>query len=113
MNYAPKRGLNVPAVSVVDDAGRVIADQQRRVFRHLVQNGRGADMIFGVGTTGEWNRLANSERLRIMEIQVDEVRCINSELATTNPQSAHLQFGRNPQSVEAWLGVNGKTRAEI
>ncbi|MFN0110215.1 MAG: dihydrodipicolinate synthase family protein [Blastocatellia bacterium] len=102
MSYTPKRGLNVPAITVVDDAGRVIADEQRRVFRHLVQHGHGADVIFGVGTTGEWNRLANPERQRIMEIQVDEVRRINAEL-----QSA------NSQSVESWFGVNGKTCAEV
>ena len=109
MSYAPKTGLNVPAVTVVDADGKVIADQQRKVFRHLVQNGRGADMIFGVGTTGEWNRLANVERQRVMEIEVDEVRQINSELVKPNPQSEL----RNPQSVEAWVGVNGKTRKEI
>lgn len=100
MNYIPKTGLNVPAITVVDADGKVIADEQRKVFRHLVQNGRGADMIFGVGTTGEWNRLANVERQRIMEIQVDEVRRINAQLA-------------NHQIVEAWVGVNGKTRKEI
>ncbi|MBP6821968.1 MAG: dihydrodipicolinate synthase family protein [Acidobacteria bacterium] len=102
MSYTPKRGLNIPAITVVDDAGRVIEKEQRRVFRHLVQHGRGADMIFGVGTTGEWNRLANPERLRVMEIEVDEVRQINKDLSAVNPQS-----------VESWLGINGKTRAEI
>ncbi|MGH9798747.1 MAG: dihydrodipicolinate synthase family protein, partial [Blastocatellia bacterium] len=85
MSHAPRTGLNIPAVTVVDDSGRVIADQQRRVFRHLVQNGRGADVIFGVGTTGEWNRLTNAERLRVMEIQVDEVRRINAELTNHQP----------------------------
>lgn len=109
MNYAPKPGLNVPVITVLDESGRVIADEQRRVFRHVVQNGYGADVIFGVGTTGEWNRIANTERQRIMEIEVDEVRRINSELASSNPQSAI----RIPHSVEAWVGVNGLTRAEI
>ncbi|HEY8460354.1 MAG TPA: dihydrodipicolinate synthase family protein [Blastocatellia bacterium] len=104
MNYAPKSGLNVPIISVLDDSGKVIADQQRQVIRHVVQNGYGADVIFGVGTTGEWNRLANAERQRIMEIEVDEVRNINAE---------RLKSGRNSQLVEAWVGVNGSTRAEI
>ncbi len=108
MSYELKRGLNVPAITALDDAGRVIADEQRRVFRHVAQSGYGADMIFGVGTTGEWNRIANAERQRVMEIEVDEARQINAELF--NPQSAI----RNPQSrVEAWVGVNGRTRAEI
>ena len=107
MSYTLRSGLNVPAVTIVDEAGRVIEKEQRRVFRHLVQTGRGADVIFGVGTTGEWNRLTNSERLRVMEIQVDEVRQINAEL--TNSQLPTP----NSQPVESWLGVNGKTRAEI
>jgi dihydrodipicolinate synthase/N-acetylneuraminate lyase len=119
MNYTPKSGLNVPVITVLNDSGRVIADEQRRVIRHVVQNGYGADVVFGVGTTGEWNRIANAERQRIMEIEVDEVRRVNAERiadcgensrpATGNPQSAI----RNPQSVEAWVGVNGSTRAEI
>jgi dihydrodipicolinate synthase/N-acetylneuraminate lyase len=83
----------------------LIADEQRRVLRHVVQNGYGADVIFGVGTTGEWNRIANTERQRIMEVEIDELRKINAELR----ESAT----RNPQSVEAWVGVNGATRAEI
>jgi len=107
MNYVLKKGLNVPAITVVDEDGRVIASEQRRLFRHLAQNGYGADEIFGVGTTGEWNRLTNAERQRVMEIEVEEVRQINAEL--TNPQSTI----RNPQLVEAWVGLNGKTRAEI
>ncbi|HEY6401769.1 MAG TPA: dihydrodipicolinate synthase family protein, partial [Blastocatellia bacterium] len=79
MNYTPRPGLNVPIITVLDDSSKVIADQQRRVIRHIVQNGYGADVIFGVGTTGEWNRLANAERQRIMEIEIDELRRINTE----------------------------------
>ncbi|HZF38131.1 MAG TPA: dihydrodipicolinate synthase family protein [Blastocatellia bacterium] len=124
MNCTPKPGLNVPIITVLDDSGKVIADEQRRVIRHVVQNGYGADVIFGVGTTGEWNRIANAERRRIMEIEVDEVRRINSDWiadcgensrpAIHSPQSENPQSSiLNPQSVEAWAGVNGSTRAEI
>jgi dihydrodipicolinate synthase/N-acetylneuraminate lyase len=127
MNYAPKPGLNAPVITVLDDSGRVIADEQRRVIRHVVQNGYGADVVFGVGTTGEWNRIANSERQRIMDVEVDEVRRINAELrgsrigdrgsriegrigdAIFYPRSSIL----DPRLVEAWVGVNGSTRAEI
>jgi dihydrodipicolinate synthase/N-acetylneuraminate lyase len=124
MNYKPKSGLNVPVITVLDDSGRVIADEQRRVIRHVVQNGYGADIVFGVGTTGEWNRIANAERRRIMEIEVDEVRRINamrnaecgmrdvSRPGNPHPESPHSAF-RIPHSVEAWVGVNGSTRAEI
>src|SRR5262249_17989580 len=120
----------------LDDSGRVIADEQRRVVRYVVQNGYGADIVFGVGTTGEWNRIANAERQRIMEIEVNEVRRINavgiadcgenSRPPIRNPQSEGMQSAirnqqstirmsaiSNPQRVEAWVGVNGSTRAQI
>jgi dihydrodipicolinate synthase/N-acetylneuraminate lyase len=75
-----------------------------------MQNGYGADMLFGVGTTGEWNRIANTERQRVMEIEIDEVRRFNGEQNASLPPSAL----RTPHSkVEAWVGVNGATRAEI
>lgn len=93
-----KRGLNVPALSIVDEAGEIIPDEQRRLLRHLVQDGAGTDIIFGVGTTGEWNRLTNSERLRAMSITIEEVGAINRELGS---------------SVESWIGVNGSTRQEV
>jgi len=44
----------------------LIEDEQRAVFRYLVQQGRGADILFGVGTTGEWNRISNGERQRLI-----------------------------------------------
>ena len=126
MNYTPKPGLNVPVITVLDDSGKLVVDEQRRVFRHVVQNGYGADVVFGVGTTGEWNRIANTERQRIMEVEIDELRKINAELresaphspryATRNPRPAigdPQSAIRNPRSVEAWVGVNGSTRAEI
>jgi dihydrodipicolinate synthase/N-acetylneuraminate lyase len=113
MNYTLKRGLNIPVITVLDETGRVIEEEQRRVFRHAVQDGCGADIVFGVGTTGEWNRISNAQRQRVMEIEVEEVRRINEELLL-NPQSSSQTIGRNPQlRVEAWVGVNGKTRAEV
>lgn len=102
MTYSPRQGLSVPAITVVDDTGKVIDDEQRRVFRHIVQQGFGADVIFGVGTTGEWNRLVNTERQRAIEIEIDEIRAINKDL-TADGKSL----------VEAWAGVNGATREEV
>src|SRR5262245_43556887 len=127
MNYTLKSGLNVPVITVLDDSGRVIADEQRRVVRHVVQNGYGAEVVFGVGTTGEWNRIANAERQRIMEIEVDEVRRINAEDRGSRIEDRGSRIGDgtddsifdprssilDPRSVEAWVGANGSTRAEI
>lgn len=103
MNYLLKRGLNVPVITVLDEAGLVIEEEQRRLLRHVVQDGYGVDIVFGVGTTGEWNRLTNSTRQRVMEIEVDELRRINDEL------SAREAAPR----VEAWVGINGRTCAEV
>ena len=102
MDYSPRKGLSVPIISVLDDEGRIIAHEQRRVIRHVIQDGYGADVIFGVGTTGEWNRLANVERQRIIEIEVDEVKRANRDL-----------LARGRRAVEAWVGINGSTCAEV
>src|SRR6185295_16751412 len=97
--YQPRRGLSIPAITVLDDQGRVIEDEQRNLFRFLAQQGRGADILFGVGTTGEWNRISNGERQRLMWIETDEVARINREIS-------QLEL----QPVEAWVGVTATTR---
>ena len=99
--YQPRRGLSIPAITVLDASGRVIEDEQRRVFRYLAQHGSGADIVFGVGTTGEWNRISNSERQRLIRIEVDEIARINREVAL-----------RELPPVEAWVGVTSATRDE-
>src|SRR5215475_5058358 len=98
--YRPRHGLSIPAITVLDENDRVIEDDQRRLFRYLIQEGRGADIIFGVGTTGEWNRIANAERQRLIWIEIDEVARIN-----------HGSL-REAQPVEAWVGVTSSTRLE-
>ena len=97
-NWTLKRGLNVPSLTVVDESGRLLEAEQRHLLRYLLQEGAGTDVVFGVGTTGEWNRLSNPERLRTMEVTIDEVARLNHAYGT---------------QVEAWVGVNGKTKAEI
>ena len=107
MIYTPRQGLNVPTVTIVDESGQVLADEQRQVIRHVIQQGSGADVIFGNGTTGEWNRLPNAERLRLIEITIDEVAKANAAISNRTSQIEH------PKPVEAWIGVNGSTRAEV
>ncbi|HVF89679.1 MAG TPA: dihydrodipicolinate synthase family protein [Blastocatellia bacterium] len=86
---------------MLDSRGRVIEAEQRRLFRYNAQQGYGADIIFGVGTNGEWNRISNGERQRLMMIQADEIARINQE-----------QEARGLERVEAWVGVTAGTRAE-
>ncbi len=101
LRYQPRRGLSIPAITVLDARGRVIEDEQRAVFRYLAQQGRGADILFGVGTTGEWNRISNEERQRLIWIETDEVARINHEVSK-----------QEIQPVEAWVGVTAVTRTE-
>lgn len=99
--YEPRRGLSIPSVTVLDLEGRVIESEQRRVFRYNAQQGSGADIIFGAGTNGEWNRITNAQRQRLIQIETDEVARINEEIRPS---------GR--QAVEAWVGVTASTRSE-
>ncbi|HZS43709.1 MAG TPA: dihydrodipicolinate synthase family protein [Blastocatellia bacterium] len=100
--YVPKRGLSVPSITVIDPTGRIVEEEQRRVFRFNVQQGYGANIIFGIGTNGEWNRLTNDQRQELIEIETDEVRRINEDL---------LAEDKSP--VEAWVGVTSATKHEV
>lgn len=101
LKYEPRRGLSIPTLTVLDKDGRVIESEQRKIFRHNAQQGFGADIIFGVGTTGEYNRITNSERQRLMLIEIDEVASINRE-----------KLANNKPSVEAWVGVTAESRKD-
>jgi dihydrodipicolinate synthase/N-acetylneuraminate lyase len=99
--YEPRRGLSIPAITVLDPRGRIIEEEQRRVFRFLAQQGSGADIVFGGGTTGEWNRITNIERQRLIRIETAEVAEVNEQVAS-----------RGIRPVEAWVGVTAQTRRE-
>jgi dihydrodipicolinate synthase/N-acetylneuraminate lyase len=96
----PRTGLNIPIVTALNEAGNLIEADQRRIVNHTIQHGRGAESLFICGTTGEFNRLTNPQRQRLMEVATDETRRVNAELTT----------GTIP--VEAWLGVTAETKAK-
>ena len=93
----PPRGLSIPCVTIVDANGEVLEDDQRRLTRFLIGAGRGADVIFVMGTTGDWNRLAERPRQRAIQVTVEEVR-------------KHTRRGEDP--VEAWVGITAPSVAE-
>ena len=99
--YRPRRGLSIPSITVLDSSSRVIEAEQRRVFRYIAQSGMGADILFGGGTTGELNRISNTERQRLIRILIDEVSSINTEARAAEVST-----------VEAWVGISGATRNE-
>lgn len=86
----PPRGLSIPAVTALDPDGGLIEADQRRLVRFLVQDGRGADVVLVMGTTGEWNRVSAPVRQRAIQVTAEE-------MAKLDPQ----RVGR----VEAWVGV--------
>jgi dihydrodipicolinate synthase/N-acetylneuraminate lyase len=100
-HYQPRRGLSIPAITVLDANGRVIEEEQRSLFRYLAQHGQGADILFGVGTTGEWNRISNNERQRLIWIEIDEAARINKDISK-----------RGFRPLESWVGVTAATRSE-
>jgi dihydrodipicolinate synthase/N-acetylneuraminate lyase len=99
--WTPRRGLSIPCVTALDPEGGVLQEDQRRLVRFLVQSGRGADVIFAMGTTGEWKRVSQPARLEVMRLVVEEVR----------KQAPRLErAGQRPP--EAWLGVTAPSAAQ-
>ena len=95
-NYVPHTGLSIPIVTILDERGDIIEDQQRAVVRFCIQDGHGADILFAVGTNGEWDRIDNSHRQQASRIIVDECR----------------RSSPSDRRVEAWVGVTAHTTAE-
>jgi dihydrodipicolinate synthase/N-acetylneuraminate lyase len=99
--FRPCPGLSVPVVTVLDDAGQLIEADQRAVVRHVVQDGWGADVVFAVGTTGEWHRIDNRVRQQVIQVCSEEVAKANSRLASGQTRA-----------VEAWAGITAPTPRE-
>ncbi len=97
-SWTPRRGLSVPILTLLDPDGGLEESDQRRLTRYLIQSGRGADIIFANGTTGEWAALEPPTRERLLQVVIEEVRKANSRLESA---------GHRP--VEAWAGVTGRT----
>lgn len=90
----PRTGLSVPVVTVLDPGGSLREDDQRSLVRFVIQSGWGADIVFAVGTTGEWDRLSNPTRQRVIQVCSEEVAKANAQL-----------LGGGGRPVEAWAGI--------
>jgi dihydrodipicolinate synthase/N-acetylneuraminate lyase len=98
----PRKGLSVPVVTVLDDAGALIEEDQRALVRYVIQDGYGADVVFAAGTTGEWDRVHNSVRQRVIQVCAEEVTKAN----------ARLRAGRSERDVELWAGITAPSPEE-
>ena len=97
----PKPGLSVPVLTILDEEGDLLEEDQRAVVRHVVQDGSGADIIFSAGTTGEWDKVDNQTRQAVIRVCAEEVAKLNVQLAAGD--------GRG---VESWAGVTAPTAEE-
>jgi len=88
-------------VSVLDEAGELVEDDQRAVVRFVIQEGWGADIVFAAGTTGEWDRVGNPVRQRVSQLCAEEVAKANARLGPDQ--------GR---ALEAWAGITAHSPAE-
>ncbi len=90
----------MPVVTVLDEAGGLVEGDQRAVVKFVIQGGYGADIVFAAGTTGEWDRVDNRVRQRVVQVCAEEVAKAN----------AHLAPGQRP--VESWAGITAHTARE-
>jgi dihydrodipicolinate synthase/N-acetylneuraminate lyase len=93
--------LSVPVVTVLDADGQLIEGDQRALVRHVVQDGYGADIVFAAGTTGEWDKVDNRTRQRVIQVCAEECQKLGAGLQAAT--------GRG---VEAWAGVTAPTAEE-
>jgi dihydrodipicolinate synthase/N-acetylneuraminate lyase len=97
----PKPGLSVPVITILDEEGGLLEEDQRAVVRHVVQDGSGADIIFSAGTTGEWDKIDNDTRQAVIRVCAEEVSKLNIKLAAGEARG-----------VESWAGVTAPTARE-
>jgi len=95
----PRPGLSVPVVTVLDPEGGLAEADQRAVVRYVVQGGRGADIVFAGGTTGEWDRIPQATLQRVVQVCVEE----GAKLSAGLPEDA---------GVEVWAGVTAHSAQE-
>jgi dihydrodipicolinate synthase/N-acetylneuraminate lyase len=88
-------------VTVLDDTGELIEAEQRALVRFVIQDGYGADVLFAAGTTGEWDRVSNAVRQRVVQVCAEEAAKVSA-----------AQAGASGRGVEVWAGITAGSRAE-
>jgi len=102
----PRPGLSVPVVTILDADGRLVEHDQRALVQFVIQGGYGADVVFAAGTTGEWDRVDNEVRQRVVQVCSEEVAKANASLMLD-------QGGSSPvRAVESWAGITAHTANE-
>ena len=108
-------GVSVPTLTAFttssgsgDNLFLASADQ-RNLLKFIVQDGFGADIIFGVGTTGEWNCVSNLMRQETMTVHAEFMAEWNQGRAGAGREPVH-QDGH--ARVPCWVGITAPTAKE-
>lgn len=88
----------MPVLSILDEEGQLLEEDQRALVRHVVQDGHGADILFSAGTTGEWDKVDNATRQAVIRVCAEEVSKLNLSLVSNGGGA-----------VESWAGVTAPT----
>jgi len=88
-------------LSILDEEGKLIEEDQRALVRHVVQDGHGADILFSAGTTGEWDKVDNDTRQGVIRVCAEEVAKLNLGLVSNGSDA-----------VESWAGVTAPTAGD-
>lgn len=94
-------------LTILDEEGGLLEEDQRALVRHVIQDGWGADIIFSAGTTGEWDKIDNDTRQAVIRVCAEEVAKLNTRLVP----GANLVQGQS-NLVESWAGVTAPTAHE-
>ena len=61
----PRPGLSVPVLTILDEEGGLLEEDQRALVRHVVQDGQGADIVFSANPRqfriGRWGCVTCSD----------------------------------------------------
>jgi len=108
-------GVSVPTLTALSassgsgDKLSLAKNDQRNLLKFIVQNGFGADIIFGVGTTGEWNRVSNIVRQDIMTAHAEFMAEWNQGRSGAGREPVH---GDGHARVPCWVGITAPTAEE-
>lgn len=109
----PRPGLSIPALTVLDERGALVEDDQRRLVRFLIQDGYGADILFAGGTTGEWDRIEPALHRTVIEVCADEVRRYNTKIGSSDASFSEASGAQTSrQGVEFWAGITAHTKRD-
>ena len=97
----PHTGLVVPLLTVLDERGELIEEDQRALVRYVIQGGQGADVVYAAAAFGEREHLSLELWRRLVRVCIEEVAKTSTSLLEAS--------GRG---VESWVGVTAQTRAQ-